>query len=261
MAGSDDWYEEPSSWDYIVTPTFLTSLVLSVILPKLLVPLFKMVEPRYKNIPAKQRTHFSTLSSSTLHAIISSIMAVYLLWSGSMEPNRVFSKTPLGFTVLQISYGYFIGDFIVCLLDPVLRNDAGSMLHHIAGIVSITLGLFYQGKLMFYIVYRLVSELSTPCVNLWWYHHQLGNKEGFWYLFASVGMVVAFLLVRILPIPWHWYALVQTLQIPQCSVVIPFHWRVYIVGVYIVFDTLNLYWFYKLMKGALKFLFSSKKTS
>ena len=261
MAGSDDWYEEPSSWDYIVTPAFLTSLILSIILPKLMVPLFKMVEPRYKNLPAKQLTHFNTLSSSTLHAVISSALAVYLLWSGLMEPNRVFSKTPLGFTAMQISYGYFIGDFIVSLFDPVLRSDAGSILHHIAGIVSITLGLFYQGKLMFYIVYRLISELSTPFVNLWWYHHQLGYKEGFGYLFASVVMVLSFLLVRIVPIPWHWYSLVQTLQIPQCSVVVPFHWRMYIVGVYILFDVLNVYWFYKMIKGALKLLSSSKKSS
>ena len=40
-----------------------------------------------------------------------------------MGENRVFSKCWLGFGVMQLSLGYFVADFLNCLLDSELRKD------------------------------------------------------------------------------------------------------------------------------------------
>ena len=64
---------------------------------------------------------------------------------GLMGSNHVL-KSPLGFATMQISFGYFTGDFIINLLDPKLRADTGMLVHHVAGIVGIGLSLFYQGR-------------------------------------------------------------------------------------------------------------------
>ena len=40
-----------------------------------------------------------------------------------MGENRVFSKCWLGFGVMQLSLGYFVADFLNCLLDSELWKD------------------------------------------------------------------------------------------------------------------------------------------
>ena len=257
--GVDQWSEEPTSWHYLFTPAFLMSFIVTLVLPLVLSPLAcGILVPQSKNVPANRQTHFHTLSSSTVHAVVASVLAVYLLVSGTLGPTHVFSKSSVGFATMQLSLGYFTGDFIVSLLDPVLRSDVGSIIHHLAGITSISIGLVHQGKLMFFIVYRLISELSTPMVNLRWFHYQLDNKNSCGYSFASLSMMITFFLFRIVPIPWHWIVLIQTLNDPLCPIVVELQWRIWIVGIYIVFDVLNLYWFSKMIKGAMK-VYSRRK--
>lgn len=106
---------------------------------------------------------------------------------------------------------------------------------------------------MYLITFRTIAELSTPFVNLRWYHYQLGNKDNFWYKFASLSMMALFFLSRIATLPYNWYALIVTLMDPQCAVIVKIYYRVWIVSGYLVLDFLNLYWFSKMLKGARKF--------
>ncbi|XP_064383480.1 TLC domain-containing protein 4-B-like [Halichondria panicea] len=262
MAGPDEeWYVEPSSWNFVITPVSIISFIIALILPKLLSPLAcGIFQPRTKNIPPKLQTHFHTLISSTIHAIVVTVIDVYLILSGSLGTNYIFSKNSLGFASLQFSLGYFVGDFIVCFMDPYLRSDMGSISHHVTGLLSISFSLANQGIFMYLITFRTIAELSTPFVNLRWYHYQLGNKDNFWYKFASLSMMALFFLSRIATLPYNWYALIVTLMDPQCAVIVKIYYRVWIVSGYLVLDFLNLYWFSKMLKGARKF-FSQKKDS
>ncbi len=261
MASSnEEFYMEPSSWSFVIAPATITSFLLAIILPKLLSPLAcGIFEPRTKDISLKMYTHFHTLLSSTIHAIVVVALSVYIILSGTLGTNLIFSKSPLGFILMQISVGYFAGDFVVCLLDPYLRSDSSSLLHHITGLMSILFSLYKQGIFMFFVIYRMTSEVSTPSVNLRWYHYQLGNKDSFWYAFASLSMMVLFFFSRIILIPYHWYYLIQTLLDPQCSVIVALGWQIWIISGFAVFDILNLYWFSKMVKGARKFFVSKKE--
>lgn len=198
--------------------------------------------------------------TSTIHAIISALLTSYLLAFGLMGSNRVFSKSPLGFTTMQISLGYFVGDLIVGLLDPKLRADGMGMIHHIAGIVGLTLGLFYQGKFMFFVVYRLIAECSTPFVNLHHILYNLERKDGSLYVVGGIGMLITFILCRIIVIPWHWYEILTVVVTEEAALLVPLFFRVWLGGNYLVFDILNIYWCYKIMRGALK-LFKTKRKS
>ena len=218
----EEWYVEPSSWKFVVTPVSITSFIIALILPKLSPLACGMFQPRTKTIPAKLYTHLHTLLSSTIHAIVVTVLDVYLILSGSLGTNYIFSKNYLGFASLQFSLGYFVGDFIVCFMDPYLRSDKGSILHHVTGLSSLILSLANQGMFMYSLIFRTISELSTPFVNLRWYHYQLGNKNGFWYKFASLSMLVLFFISRIATIPYQWYVLFVTLMDPQCWVIVKF---------------------------------------
>ncbi len=261
MAGPDEeWYVEPSSWKFVVTPVSITSFIIALILPKLSPLACGIFQPRTKNIPAKLQTHFHTLLSSTIHAIVVTVLVVYLILSGSLGTNYVFSKNYLGFICLQISLGYFVGDFIICFMDPHLRSDIGSILHHVTGLLSLTFSLSNQGIFIYLIVFRTFAELSTPFVNLRWYHYQLGNKNGFWYKFASKSMLVLFFLSRIATLPYLWYGLIMTLTDPQCAMLVKLHYRVWLFCACLVLDSLNVYWFSKMLKGAMKFYSQTKDT-
>ena len=247
----ETFYEEPSHLPFVITPAFITSLVLTFLAPYVISPLLgPILTPKYHSL-GDRKGHFNTLLSSTVHAIVASTLTMYILAFGLMGTNRVFSKSPIGFMAMQISLGYLVADFIVCLGDQYLRKDLGSMAHHIAGILGLYTGLYNQGKYLFYIVYRLISELSTPFVNLRWVLQVLDEKNSPWYLFASLGMMVTFAACRIIVIPWHWYDFYFTLVNPGSSI-FALPWRVYFIVNFIVFDILNIYWFSKMIKGAVK---------
>lgn len=245
--------KDPSSISYIFTPAFIASFTVTLLCLFVVCPLlFPILIPRYRSLGSR-RSHFDTLLSSTIHAVVVSSLTCYIFMFGVLGTNRVFSKSPLGFTTLQISLGYFIADFYGCLHDPNLRKDIGSLLHHVAGIIGIGLGLYHQGLYAFFIIFRLLSELSTPFVNLRWVFYELGPpyKDSLWYYVASLGMVISFFLCRILVLPWLWYQLLTTIVHPS-SVIVPPVLRVWICINYTMFDVLNVYWFGKMIRGAIK---------
>jgi hypothetical protein len=253
------FHYEPSIWPFFITPSFLITCLASLLVPYLVSPPFwSLLLPASKN-PSRSNMYFHTMLTSTIHAIVSTILTSYILGFGLMGSNRVFSKSPLGFVTMQISLGYFIGDLIVCLLDPKLRTDRDNMIHHVAGIVGLVLGLFYQGKFMFFVVYRLIAECSTPFVNLHHILHNLDKKDGTPYIFAGIGMLITFVLCRIIVIPWHWYEILAVVVTDEAALLVPLFFRVWLGANYLVFDILNVYWCYKITRGALKLLNAKRK--
>ena len=232
----------------------MVSFLFSPFIGYIVSPLFWrfLLPPAGKN-PPRSDVYFHTMLGSTIHAIVALSLTCYLMTFGLMGSNCVFSKSPLGIATMQISFGYFTGDFIVNLLDPKLRADRGMLIHHVAGIVGIGLSLFYQGKFMFFIVYRLIAECSMPFVNLCYILADLGEKKGSLYMFTGIGMLISFVLCRIIVIPWHWYELLTTVVTEEAAVLVPYFFRVWLGGNYLVFDILNVYWCHKIIRGTMKF--------
>ena len=250
---------EPSIWPFFITPAFLVSFLAALLIPYLVSPPFwSLLLPTNKN-PPRSNMHFHTMLTSTIHAIVSTLLTSYLMGFGLMGTNRVFSKSPLGFATMQISLGYFVGDLIVCLLEPKLRADTFSMIHHVAGIVGLSLCLFYQGKFMFFVVYRLIAECSTPFVNLRHILSDLGEKDGTPYIFAGISMLITFVLCRIVVIPWHWYEIVMAVMTEEAVVLVPLFFRVWLGFNYLIFDILNVYWCNKILRGAAKLIKTKRK--
>ena len=140
-----EFYYEPSIWPFFITPTLLIMFLSSILIPYLVSPLFwSLLLPTSKNPP---RFNMQFTLWLRWRFMLQCWPYIYLV-SGEMNSNRVFSKSPLGFVTIQMSLGFFAGDFIVCLLDPKLRSDWGDMIRHAAAIGSLVFCLFYQGILM-----------------------------------------------------------------------------------------------------------------
>ena len=251
---------EPSSLPFIFAPPFFISVVMVFVCTWILSPLLGgKVVPKFKSFKLKDKSYFKTIPSSTIHAIVTVSLSTYILINGLMGSNRFFSKSQLGFVNMQITLGYFIGDFIVVLFDPHLRNDFPFIVHHIAGIIGLSLGLYLQGKGMFFIVYRMLGETSTPFLNAFYLFRMTDNKENKWFLFISWAMLITFFIFRIIVIPWHWYEILRAVFHPAAPQFIPVFFRFWLGINYLAFDVLNLFWFRKMVQGAIKHLVSTTK--
>ena len=243
----EEFYYEQNIWPFFMTPTLLITFLLSLLIPYLVSPPFwSLLLPSSKN-PPRSNMYFHTVLTSTIHAIVSTVLALYLLVSGEVNSNHAFSKSHLGFVTIQFSLGFYIGDYIVNLLDPKLRADWGGMIHHAAAVGGLVFCLYYQGLFMFFVVYRLITECSQPFINLSYVLHELEFHDGMLYTCASVVMLVVFIFCRIIIIPWHWYVIVTTVATEEAVLLVPLIFRVGLVGSYFIFDVLNVLWCYTLM--------------
>ena len=205
----------PLMFNLVSASAFLFTLFCCLVLsPQIRLYLVKVCG----ELPKHSTRHFDTLLASTVHAIVAVVLASYSLAFGLLGTYRVFSKSPLGFMTLQMSLGYFVADFLIILVDPKLRSDKGSVAHHITGIVGIITCLYLQGKLMFFIISRLISEASTPFVNMRWVLHELHIADGSLFKTAAYGMLVTFFATRI-AIPCHGTGTRRTIAL--CTLKLP----------------------------------------
>ena len=241
------------SWRHMLSPAFFVAFVVTFsccyVVSPFLSGLIFTAQQREK--AERRKWYFHSILGSALHAVEATLFSSYILFiSGELGSDRIFSTSLNGYAVLQLTLGYVVADFIVCLSDPYLRSSHATLLHHLAMFAGIFMG-FYHQLFMFFMVYRLLSELSTPWVDLRIALYEIGEKQGKWYIVASYGMMVSFFLCRVMVIPWHTYALFTVILSPQGALV-PLHLRMYMVLNFGVFDFLNVFWFYKMIRGAYK---------
>ena len=107
---------------------------------------------------------------------------------------------------------------------------------------------------MYFGVLQAITEGSTPFVNWRFILIETGKKYSFWYTFASLGMMVSFFLCRMVKMPWHWYALYATIfSVEGAKVnVVPVYSQTNGIDKLFFFASLNVYWFSKMVKGAVK---------
>lgn len=250
---------DPDWLSKIFTPAYFIAFGITLFLNYVCCPvLFTFFVPlsKRKKLGSK-KVYLYSLLASTVHAMESFTFAGYVLMTGELGISTTFSNSPLGYMVLQLTLGYATVDGCICLLD-LEQFTYSTLLHHIAIVTGITMG-FYHNAFMFFIVYRLMAEFSTPWVNLRWIVYNLGDKTGKLYVFVSLGMTFTFFLSRIAVIPWHTYKLYTALLYFD-GPLLPMHLRVYMILNFGFFDALNLFWFYKIVRGAYKLLFAKKTT-
>ena len=250
--------EDPSSWGFLFSSVSVASFLLTLSITLVVSPAVNSLvfSSKYHSLGSSKRT-FDTYLTSSVHAVTVSGMALYLLAFGMMGTDtltRVYSKEPLGFAVMQIALGYFLADLLVSLCDPKLRSDKGSLLHHLAGISAVVLGLVTQGKYMCFIVVFFITELSTPFVNLFHVSRHMSDKGSGLHLSASLAMLVSFFLCRVAIIPWRWYVMTRTVLHPASEHIVRYELRITILVHYAILDVLNIYWLYRMLLGGLKLI-------
>lgn len=254
-----EMYSRNAEWKDILSPALFMSIALMLFCRFVLSPILASAfipEDKLKKLGPKKAL-FHTYLGSLVHAVEAVVLSGYILLSGEMGKDRIFSVTPNSITAMHITLGFSIADLLICLLDSHLRSTYSFIIHHSCMVAGISMGLYHH-LYIYFIVYRFLNELSTPFVDWRAVIYEVGDKNGKWYFVACTGMTFSFFLCRIIVIPWHSYVLFSDIFSAEASIV-PWYLNVYMIVNYTAFDALNVYWFYKILKAWFKFVMKRQR--
>ena len=248
------------SADYLITPVTISSMISTLFCFYILSPvLSKKFFQQYNSFTEDKKIYWNTLPCSTIHSVVvCTVIVITFLYGSILSDDIVQSKSKLGFLTLQVSAGFYFGEFIVILSHKSLRSDKAVILHHMSSMISVFLVLLFEGRWLILILLHLFSELSTPFVNLRWVLSETKTPKKSWiFIIDALGVTITFYISRILALP----VLVYTMYLcmireldPSLDYHVPFSVKSSAVVLTCVLHCLNLYWGYKLTRGCIKFV-------
>jgi len=155
----------------------------------------------YTSLTKIQRIEWNNRGMSSAHAIFITAVSLYLVASTDLFSDRIkgpitFRNSIISTAALGVSVGYFITDLaMIFWLYPSL-GGMEYVLHHTLSLVAIAYTML-SGEGQFYTYMVLISETTTPEINLRWFLDTAGLKKSSAYLVNGILMFVAW-LVRIL---------------------------------------------------------------
>ncbi|ERN04320.1 transmembrane protein 56 isoform X2 [Amborella trichopoda] len=217
----------------------------------------------YGKLRDSQKIEWCNRGISTAHAIIVSIGALYLLLFSDLFQDRshddliVYRHSTLSNMMLGASIGYFLSDLgMILWLYPTLGGKE-YVLHHGLSMFSIILSLV-SGQGQIYILMVLFSESTTPFVNLRWYLDVAGQKSLKLYLWNGFALFLGWLVCRILLfVFFFWHMYIHFDQVKKISS----------LGFYSlhtvppILALMNVFWFWKILKGLIKTISKSRHQS
>ncbi|KAL3141733.1 hypothetical protein ABBQ32_004415 [Trebouxia sp. C0010 RCD-2024] len=190
-----------------------------------------------------------------LHVLIVVPLAIATLTDPRMIKDRLYNTSPTSTTMLAIASGYFVHDLVVCTKQLSTWGPA-YLLHALFCSLLYCYGLL-SGVLHYYGAMFLLWELSTPFVYTRWFLHKAGLSRTTAYKVNGALMVVVFFLCR------NVAGLVCSIDFfretePELRHPSPKGLSPAAIWLYRILNfplnTLNAFWFYKMLTGAMKVL-------
>jgi len=203
---------------------------------------------RSGKFPADVARELGISFACTIHAIIASVLSLYLVAVES-RPDSLYRRFDLAQVTYAISSGFFAWDLYAVLF--VDKFDVGFLIHAVSCLLCYVFGQF--PFLNYWGAYFLLFELSTPLLHLRKAMLLTGNKSSPWFAFVEKAFALAFFVARIaVGIPMSamvWQDLLDLLKSPHK---VHSHFVVYF---YLVANTalcgLNVFWFWNMVKKKL----------
>eukprot|EP00736_Rhodelphis_marinus_P005881 Rmarinus@m.19385 len=196
--------------------------------------------------------------NSILHALIVTPIALKISYlSEETTKDVVFGRAPEALPLMAIGAGYQVYDLVMMSQRARIEKRLGRkpgvytslILHHVF-IIALALTVFTVRYGDFFIGAFISMEASTPFVNLRAILSEFGLKKTFVYTFNSVCMMISFFLFRIVAFPAFFY--IYGVQHDVSFLAVPFVIPKKCVICTTLLFGLNLYWFFLMMRGALR---------
>ncbi|KAL9453004.1 hypothetical protein AB3S75_008740 [Citrus x aurantiifolia] len=248
--------------NYIIADPFIpyTSILAGLLACKVVYDLTQLISTfyfkAYNGLTKIQRMEWNNRGISTVHAIfITALSLYYVFWSDLFSDQQhtgpiTFRSSWLSNFGLGVSVGYFLADLgMIFWLYPSLGGMEYVVHHSLSGI-AVAYSMFSgEGQLYTYMV--LISEVTTPEINMRWYLDTAGMKRSTAYLVNGVIIFFAWLIARILLFVYMFYHVY--LHYDQ---VVEMHAIGYLLVFVVPFvlAIMNVMWFGKILKGLKKTL-------
>ncbi|KAI5067993.1 hypothetical protein GOP47_0016338 [Adiantum capillus-veneris] len=243
--------EQPTLW--------FSSVILGILACKTVYNVMKVVSPLfppYTRLSKSQKIEWDNRGFSTAHAIAISAASAYFVFISDLFKDDapygpiVFRNSVSSQVVLGISGGYFISDLAMILWFYPNLGGKEYVIHHLLSMLSLNLS-FFNGEGSFYVYMVLLSEVTTPFVNMRWYLSSAGMKKSKAYAINGVLLFFGWMIARVLLFMYliiHLYVhFDQVRQLSKGS-----YYCVLIVPPCLA--SMNIVWFFKVAKGMLKTL-------
>ncbi|XP_020573120.1 transmembrane protein 56 [Phalaenopsis equestris] len=247
--------------DYLLADAVIpyTSVLCGVLMCKMAYDLSQLVSSvnlkSYTSLTKIQRIEWNNRGMSSAHAIFITMMSLYMVFVSDFFYNELqgpvtLRSSNLSTFSLGVSAGYFLTDLVMMFwLYPCL-GGLEYVLHHLLSLCAIAYAMFTgQGQLYTYMV--LISETTTPGINMRWFLDTTGMKRSGVYLINGVLMFFAWLAARILLFIYLFYHIYL-----HYDEVLQMHAFGYFLALVVpsALFIMNVMWFLKILKGLKKLL-------
>ncbi|KAL8164589.1 UNVERIFIED_CONTAM: Transmembrane protein 56-B, partial [Gekko kuhli] len=122
--------------------------------------------PGYSALPPVKRSEWDSRCVSTVHAMVVGLFCLYILWyDDAVNANPIWGEPRMVKLNVAITCGYLLYDLLLLVRYWRTLGDSLFVSHHLAALYAYGYVLS-RGVLPYFANFRLISELSTPFVNL-----------------------------------------------------------------------------------------------
>ncbi|KAF9437212.1 hypothetical protein BGZ76_001615 [Entomortierella beljakovae] len=222
-------------WKMLVGSAFVCSLIvqLSQTFSPILFP------KTYPKLHGVKRLNWDV---SMAHSCIVVALAIPILLDEELKKDRIFGYDFYAGQVYAISCGYFLWDTVHSIRN-IKAFGVGFVFH---GVCSFSVFILsFRPFLNYYGAVFLMYEISTPFLNINWFMDKLEMTGSTFQLINGVLLLAAFLFVRII---FGIYMSYQTFIYARLVVdQIPWHLIIVYSVANIVLNSLNIFWFQKMV--------------
>lgn len=247
VSGLDEVFPKEKDWNFYFGVA-ITSFSLCLFLFHFVSPRFScIVSSSYHQLSLAKRLDWDTRIGSNLHAVIASAIGLYCFtFDTEARDNAKLSRIGNSITM-----GYISADFVIILLSYKHIGDVVTVTHHLMAVWAYYFVVVY-GVLPYFANFRQLAEISTPFVNQRWFFDMIGQpRTSKGWIINGYMLGVSFFLCRIAIMPMYYYNCYSfwgSQQQRALGGIISFYW----ISTSVVLDVINLYWFSKIVRGALK---------
>lgn len=227
--------------DYLLADAIVpyTSIVCGIFMCKMAYDLTQLVSSvnikSYPSLTKIQRTEWNNRGMSTTHAIFITVMSLYLVFFSDVFSDRLkepitFRSSNISTFILGVSVGYFITDLTILIWLYPSMGGLEFVIHHSLSLCAVAYAMLTgEGQLYTYMV--LISESTTPEINMRWFLDTAGMKRSAAYLFNGILLFFAWLVLVM-----HVFGCTLVFAVPAALFI------------------MNMMWFLKILKGLKKTL-------
>ncbi|KAL2322453.1 hypothetical protein Fmac_026832 [Flemingia macrophylla] len=248
--------------EYLLADSLIpyTSVITGILACKMVYELTQLIGTSYFKIYSSfskiQRIEWNNRASSTMHAIFITSMSLYMVFCSNLfseyqsTEGITVRSSSLSTFALGVSAGYFIADLGMILWFFPSLGGYEYVIHHLFSLVAVAYSML-SGEGQLYTFMVLISETTTPGINLRWYLDVAGMKKSKAYLINGIVIFISWLVARILLFIFMFYHVY--LHFDQVKQMHTFG-QLLVMVVPLVLSVMNLIWFSKIIKGLRKTL-------